>query len=421
MINLKILICGGGIAGNAVAFWLSKLGHDVTLIERLPSLRSTGLQLDLRGHGVEVMRRMGLEQAFRAKTVNEQGLQIVDRTGKVRAYFPANRTGKGLQSFTTDFEIMRGDFVQILYNATREKAKYVFGISVESFEQYESSVEVLFSDGKRDRFDLLVGADGQGSHTRRMMLGPGKPDPIHFLGQYMGYFTIPRDIQEGEEYIATSYVAPGKRFLLTRRHNPHQVQVYMSCDSTRLKNITRGDVEKEKEAMAEIFLGAGWQTPQILEALKLADDFYLERPGVVRLDTWSNCRVVLVGDAAYCPTANTGMGTTSSLVGAYILAGEIAKHCGNSGTKDDLPTALSAYERKFRPFMDQVQHAVAEDSHDWMMPTGTIGIAILNFVVGIAAFLRLDILGRFVLREDVKNWALPDYNEMVCGDDCEEW
>ena len=46
---MKVLISGAGIAGNAIAFWLSKLGHTVTVIERFPSLRATGLQLDLRG------------------------------------------------------------------------------------------------------------------------------------------------------------------------------------------------------------------------------------------------------------------------------------------------------------------------------------------------------------------------------------
>lgn len=106
------------------------------------------------------------------------------------------------------------------------------------------------------------------------------------------------------------------------------------------------------------------------------------------------------------------MGTTSSLVGAYILAGEIAKYCWHSETSNDLSDALSAYEQKFRPFMDQVQHAIAEEEHNWMMPTTPFGIAVLHFVVGMASFFRLDILGRFILRENVKNWVLPDYPEL---------
>lgn len=95
MIRLNILICGAGIAGSALAFWLSKMGHNVTVIERFPCLRTTGLQIDLRGHGTEVMRRMGLEKAFRELSVKEQGLEFVDSSGRRRAYFSSQPIREG--------------------------------------------------------------------------------------------------------------------------------------------------------------------------------------------------------------------------------------------------------------------------------------------------------------------------------------
>lgn len=85
MTKLKILICGGGAAGNALAYWFTKQNHDVTVLERFPSLRLTGLQIDIRGHGVEVLKRMGLEQAFRASAVQEQGLEFVNSNAKRKA------------------------------------------------------------------------------------------------------------------------------------------------------------------------------------------------------------------------------------------------------------------------------------------------------------------------------------------------
>lgn len=106
MAALKVLISGGGISGPALAFWLSKLGHDVTIVERFSCLRASGQQVDLRGHGIQTLKRMGLERAFRSKAVNETGLQFVDSSGRQKAFFPVNRTGSGLQSLTTDFEIM---------------------------------------------------------------------------------------------------------------------------------------------------------------------------------------------------------------------------------------------------------------------------------------------------------------------------
>jgi 2-polyprenyl-6-methoxyphenol hydroxylase-like FAD-dependent oxidoreductase len=127
-----------------------KLGHDVTVVERFPSLRAMGLQIDLRGHGIEVMRRMGLEEAFRSKSAPEQGLQIVDKSGRRRAYFPSNKGSKGPQNFTTDFEIMRGDLYRLIYDTTKDRAKYIFGTSIESFEEKDSSVEIRFTNGKTE-------------------------------------------------------------------------------------------------------------------------------------------------------------------------------------------------------------------------------------------------------------------------------
>ncbi|KAF2493578.1 FAD/NAD(P)-binding domain-containing protein [Lophium mytilinum] len=419
---MKVLINGGGIAGNALAFWLSKLGHDVTVAERFPSLRATGLQIDLRGHGIEVMKRMGLEEAYHSKLAPEQGLQIVDKSGSRRAYFPANTTGKGPQNFTTEYEIMRGDLCRIIHDATKDRTAYIFGTSIESFDDKDGSVEVRFTDGSTNCFDLLVGADGQGSRTRKMMLGSDTADGFYPLnGVCVAYFTIPRPIQEGEGYIATQYMAPGRRGVMTRRHSPNEIQVYLggTTDSERLKNARRGDVREEKEALSEIFQGAGWQTDEIIKSMKDANDFYCERLGLVKLESWYRGRVALVGDAAYCPSANTGMGTTSAIVGAYILAGEIGRHCGRpsregprvDGAKDGLATALMAYEQKFQPFMKQVQKGVLEDTGPDMIPSTAFGIAIMHCILGVASLFKVNV-GKWMLKENVKGWDLPEYEEM---------
>jgi 2-polyprenyl-6-methoxyphenol hydroxylase-like FAD-dependent oxidoreductase len=432
-VSLRVLISGGGIAGNALAFWLAKQGHDVTVVERFPNLRLTGLQLDLRGHGVEVLRRMGLEDSFRAKAAPEQGMQVVDSSGKRRAYFPANKSGTGRQAFTSDFEIMRGDLCGLLYDAaktTNKSPQYLFGTWVESFAQDTDSksnpelpVEVRFDNGKTDRFDLLVGADGQWSRTRRMMVGPGNPDGLQRIpGLNFAYFTMARPMQPGEEYLATSYMAPGRRGIMTRRHSPDAMQVMLSCrsDPDRLQNVTRGDVKAEKEAMADIFKGAGWIADDIIKAMRDADDFYCERMGLVNLRPWSKGYVTLVGDAAHCPTVLTGMGTTSAMVGAYILAGEISTQCADDGdgrTKAErVERALEGYERKFRPYMDHVQKDVLRNAHNqWAMAGSAFSVGVMNWLLGVAAFFKINMAEAFGIRDDIKGWDLPEYERMVKG------
>jgi 2-polyprenyl-6-methoxyphenol hydroxylase-like FAD-dependent oxidoreductase len=412
MAQLKILISGAGIAGTSLAFWLSKLGHAVTVIERFPELRTTGLQLDLRGHGIEVMKRMGLEEGFRARMAPEEGLAFVDSKGKRKAFFPANKTGKGLQGFTTDWEIMRGDLCSLIHDASKDRVTYVFGQSIEKLEERDDKVAVCFADGKRDTFDLVVGADGQNSRTRKMLFGTAG---FHPLSEACAYFTIPDRIKAGDEYVATIYVAPGSRSYMTRRHREDRLQVYMMCQAAApdLKAVAPGDVAAEKAALATIFAGVGWRNEQILAALPSANDFYCERLAFVRLDGWSRGRVALVGDAAYCPSANTGMGTTSSVVGAYILAGEIGRHC--SGDALGISQALEAYEERFKPFMKQVQRGLKEGGGFGMFPSTSFGVAIFNNLIGIASFLKLNLLGEWILREKVDNWELPEYRELFQG------
>lgn len=121
---------------------------DVTVVERFPDLSVTSLQIDLRGHGIEAMRRMGIESAIRAKGVHETGLELVDTTGRRWAYIPANTSRKGAQDFTSEFEILRGDLCHIFYNRAKDKVKYKFGTYVTSYTDEEGSpVVVQFADG----------------------------------------------------------------------------------------------------------------------------------------------------------------------------------------------------------------------------------------------------------------------------------
>lgn len=171
-IIMRILISGGGVAGPSLAFWLSKLGHNITLVERWPTLRTTGQQIDLRGPGIQVMKQMGLMDLFRSYAVSERGLQFVDDSGRQKAFFPVNKSGTGLQSFTTDYEIMRGDLCRMLYEVTKDRVKYLFGTHIANLQQHDDAVAVTFSDGTVDRFHLVVGADGQGSRTRKISRVP---------------------------------------------------------------------------------------------------------------------------------------------------------------------------------------------------------------------------------------------------------
>ncbi|KAJ2958116.1 hypothetical protein NQZ79_g6224 [Umbelopsis isabellina] len=405
MAPLKILICGGGCGGPALAFWLSRAGHQVTIVERFPALRASGAQIDLRAQGIEVVKRMGLLNAVRSKVVAEEGMAIVDSQNRARATIMANRSGKGAQSFTSEYEIMRGDLVRILYNATNGDVEYIFGITVESFEQYDDRVEVHFSDGRSDTFDLLVGADGQGSRIRKAILPPDSPDPYKRMGVYMAYCFVPRT--EIDSNICKNYLSTGGRFVMCRSHNENETQAYfiLADDAKDSRSIPRAPIEQQKEFWAQRFSGAGWQTERFIEGMKAADNFYCQEIVQVRTNTWYKNRVVLLGDAGYCPSPFSAMGTTASFVGAYVLAGEINRNA------DNLPQALANYEKTLRPFVDEIQKNFSSFSKiGW--PQTQFGISVFHFIAGMVCFLRIpDLIARFS-KEEVGGWKLPDYPEL---------
>ncbi|KAF6805000.1 oxidoreductase [Colletotrichum sojae] len=416
MASLKVLIVGGGVGGPALAFWLAQLGHDVTIIERTPTLRAQGQQIDLRGQGVSVLRLMGLEPEVRALGVDEAGIRFVDSNGKQQAILRANKSGVGRQALTSEFEIMRGDLVRLLFDKTEQLGvKYVFGKTIEELDQDDESVTVRLSDGTSQTFDLIVGADGQGSRTRRLMLGPGAKDPFVPFGLHTAFYTVPTI--KSDDNFANVCAVPGQRLMMTRSDNPETSQVYLSIvpqdeetDRALQESQKSRDVERQKRLWIELFKDAGWQASRFIDGLNaggVSDDFYNVHVGQVRMDKWHKNRVGLLGDAAHAPSFLTGYGTTSAFVGAYVLAGEISKHCSGEGGKAGVSAALEAYDRCMHPFMKTVQNIAVRPARTY--PKSAWGVSVFNTIVWLFTSLRVDKLLQYIQSDNIKGWDLPKY------------
>jgi 2-polyprenyl-6-methoxyphenol hydroxylase-like FAD-dependent oxidoreductase len=404
MAPLNILICGGGIAGPALAYWLSRIGHRVVVVEKHPVLRATGAQIDLRGQAIEVVKRMGLHDAIRSKLVDEAGMAMVDSEGNVKATVLANKSGKGAQSLTSEYEIMRGDLVRIFHEATKDKVEYIFGKTVDRFTRDEKEVIAYFSDGSSDTFDILVGADGQGSRIRKGIL-PANTDPYRHLGVHMAYWFIPRD-GEMDSNMGKLYTSPGGRMIMTRSHNASETQVYffLRSDSDELRSISRVSVEQQKAFWAQRFHDAGWDAKRFIDGMEATDNWFCHEAVQVQLESLYSGRVVLLGDAAHCPSPLTGLGTTSSLFGAYDLAGEIARN-------EVLTQAFQNYHDKMQPYIKKTQE-FSPSILKLALPDSQWGIAILHLIVGLICFLRIpQLVTRFSTERDGAS-ELPHYPEL---------
>lgn len=343
-----MLINGAGIAGPALAFWLSRKGYRVIVLEIAPGIRPGGQTVDLRGSGGDVVERMGLLDQMKARALEQKGAAWVRSDGSRRAQMPVTAFhGNGLVS---KLEILRGDLTAVLYEATRGDVDYRFGASIAALEETDDSVVVTLADGTRLPVDVLVGADGPHSAVRRIAFGPEERF-IRPIGGYNAWFSAPDTV--GLDGWFLLYQAPGGLNASMRpSHDPSIAKAGLAFQSEPL-DYDRHDTDAQRQLLVERFAGAGWHCDALLAAAADADDFYFDAFAQVHMPTWASGRVTLVGDAGYCASPLSGMGTSLALVGAYVLAGELG--AADRFDAAHLAAALARYEAVMRPSVDRCQ------------------------------------------------------------------
>lgn len=397
MTNRDILISGASIAGPALAYLLREAGFNPTVVERAPCLRPGGQTVDLRGAGRTVIERMGLMPVAKALSLDQKGLAIVDDRGRRTAEMPSDAFGG--EGIVSEIEILRGDLAQLLYDATVPQTDYVFDDTITGIAQDDDGVTVTFENSETRRFGLVFGADGLHSVTRALAFGP-EERYLEPLDCYTAWFTCTAGIELDDWFLMHN--TPGGLVASARPGRlPGEIKAGLSFRATSL-TYDRRDTAAQRELLARKFAGAKWEVPKLIESMHTAPDFFFDSTSKVHMDRWTNGRVVLLGDAACCPTPLTGLGTSLALVGAYVLAGELSRARG------DHRVAFDNYEEVMRPYVTKSQE---------LPPGGTGGYAPMT-KAGIwfrTASMRWMtrwpmkplIAGQFAKAGDI---ALPDYD-----------
>lgn len=392
----KILVTGASIAGPALAYWLSRQGMDVTVVERAPAFRDGGQTIDVRGAGREVVRRMGLEELIRANTTHEQGIAFVDRDNQTKAFIGVNAfDGDGP---IAELEILRGELAKLLIQHSEDRVTYRFGDSIETIEDDGEQVHVRFEQGGEQVYDLVIVAEGIGSTTRNQVFGDEvKRRPLDL---YTAYFTVPRQPSDGQ--VMRWHNLPGGRCVCLRPDNLGTTRAFLSFQQAP-SGYEKLAQDEQKSLLKKLFADAGWETPRVLAALDDTTDLYLEAVGQVKMPRWSKGRIALLGDAAYCASPISGMGTSLGLCGAYVLAGELGRHA-------DHRQAFAAYETLMRPFVAQAQ-SVPKFAPRLASPHSRLGIALGHAVLRMASAPGLKTLFGKILSPKADAIVLPDYDE----------
>ncbi|MCI2423260.1 FAD-dependent monooxygenase [Saccharopolyspora sp. K220] len=367
----NILISGASIAGPALAFWLREYGFNPTVVERAPAMRDGGYAIDLRGAAVTVAERMGVLAEIQEARTGMRGMSAVDAAGRsfadIRMDEFVNDAG--------DIEIMRGTLGRILYERT-DGTEYLFGDSIRAIEQDSDGVHVSFERHAPRKFDLVVGADGLHSNVRQLVFGP-ESEFRRYLGYHVSIFSTDNFL--GLDRWVALYNVPGKLAGSYQARTDPGAKAILGFKSPELRFDHR-DPQAQLALLEKAFAGERWIVPRLLEAARQAPDFYFDSITQIHLDDWARGRVVLLGDAGYCPSPLSGQGSSLAMVGAYVLAGELLAAGG------DHRTAFRRYAAKMWNYV-ALNQKMATDGARTLIPKTRGGLWLRNRLFRLMPYL----------------------------------
>lgn len=330
---MPILISGASIAGPVLAYWLTRHGFDVTVVERAPVLRKTGGHaVDLFKPAMEISAKMGVLPRIEARATGTNVLTLY-REGRRR---PARINVAKLVGAMSDrhVEIMRDDLSEAYFDAGRDDVEYIFGDSITAISP---DGDVTFEHAAPRKFDVIAGADGLHSNVRRLVFGE-EAGLSRFIGAYLAVVSAPKALATDGEMV--NHTGAGRfAAIYSAAHLDDARVLFMFRSKSELLYDYR-NVLQQKELLRSAFDGMHPQVQGWLAELDRTPTFYFDSITQLQLDTWSRGRVTLVGDAGYCPGPAVGGSTSLAVVGAYVLAGELALAGG------DYARAFAGYQRE---------------------------------------------------------------------------
>ena len=392
MRSLRVAINGTGVAGPTLAYWLRRYGHRPTLFEQAPALRTGGYIIDFWGLGFEIACRMGLSSPLLERGYLMKRLSMVDARGREHAGMDVGAIREQLEGRFVS--IARADLADALFHAC-EGVPAHFGVSIENIQETRKGVLVTLSDGRREQFDLVVGADGLHSQIRKLVFGPEMRFEVP-LGCHVAAFRI-RGYPRRDEGIYVSHTVANRQVARVALRNDETLALLICRSELLEEDVPR---ESQKAALRRAFGDMQWEVPELLNRMDESDNLYFDRVSQIHLPHWSAGRVAVIGDAAACASLLAGEGTGLAMTEAYVLAGELHRADGQ------ILHALAAFEARLRAFVAAKQKAALR-LRSFFAPRTRLALEARNVVV---RALALPIIGDQLVRRSLQDdFVLPDY------------
>jgi 2-polyprenyl-6-methoxyphenol hydroxylase-like FAD-dependent oxidoreductase len=337
--DLPILVSGLGIAGPAAAFWLRHLGYSVEIVERAPHLRTGGYAIDVWGLGYEALDRMDLAQTAVEHGYRFAEVREVDDQGHRRSGIDGDTISNVLHGrFIT---LIRSELSRILANCV-EDVPVRFDDSVSEINDKGDRVAVTFESGAQREYALVIGAGGLHSRVRELVFGPGGIVP---LGYRVASF-LADGYPHREEGVYVGHTEKGRQLARYALRGDQTAFLLIWRDESAA-HPPRDLVGQKREIIAA-FDGMTWEWPEVRQWLERAPEIYYDLVAQTHLPCWSKGRVVLIGDAAACPSLLAGEGSAMAMTAANILAAKL-RDC------KDHRQAFEEYEHCLRDPFEKIQ------------------------------------------------------------------
>ncbi len=401
---MKILISGGGIAGLTAAYWLEKACMTPVVIEKAQGIRQTGYGLDFFGTGLDIAERMGILGPLRAHPLPAEYVAFVNAAGKQIASMHI----AALERAAHDqyIPLMHYTLENVLYETIRDRVEVRFDTSIHSIQQSSDAVTVQYENGTQESFDLLVGADGIHSNVRGLIFGP-ESEFAHFMGYWVASYTLPDQYGLGKSW--TSYGEPGRQCGVYPDTHPNEIVPFFFWKSEEQGVVPR---EKRLAKLRRVFAGMGWIVEKMLADTPDTTDIFMDTATQIRMPGWSRGRVVLIGDAAGCPTLLSGQGASLAMGGAFVLANELSRNA-------DYRDALAYYEDRMRPQV-AAQHKKARGLAKSFVPATRWGVLLQRLALrvlfrdALASVVVRELLGTSILQSEAFH-RLPESHDALLG------
>lgn len=348
----NILICGASFAGLSTAFWMKRLGYGVTVVEIASDLKKGGTPVNIQENTIEIVKRMGVFERIRANKLTMKAMEfknsddVTERSDAIQE-----------RQAEEEYEIERDVLLNIMFEAVKDDAEFIFGDSIASLNDEGDRVDVTFKGGQQRSFDLVFGCDGIHSSVRKCCFGE-EAEFLHFLQAYFSITIVDKLLIP--ENTLQIYNEPGKAVMLNAYNN--KTDIVLCFFSEQEIPYDYRNEQQQRTIIFDHFSGLGWRVPELLREVTNARTFYFDQLCQMKMPSWTKGRVALVGDAGYCASPAAGKGGSLAIDGAAALADAFQTCHG------DFELAFQEYNRSFRPFIEDVQAGAEKFGVEMLVP-----------------------------------------------------